>query len=309
MAGLLLVLGCGAPAKETVVWKSVGGQDLQADIYRPDGKGNGRTLLWIHGGALMHGSREEIPQAEINWWVEHGYRLALIDYRLAPETRLPGILEDLQDAASWARQKGPELFGVDPERVVMVGQSAGAYLALASGFAVNPKPPAIVAFYGYARVDGEWATGIPVVRVQTPRTDLSALEAVVSEPLPGGLSAEVHMVFDTTARASGQWTQEVVGDACDAGDAVCVSRFNPLDQVDGTFPATVLIHGEADLDVPLEESSRMAQRLEDAQVEHALVKVPGRGHGFDLQGTLDPAVTDSFEQVHAFLERTVSARE
>ena len=48
-----------------------------------------------------------------------------IDYRLAPETKLPAIVEDVQDACRWVRERGPKLFRIAPERLAVMGGSAG----------------------------------------------------------------------------------------------------------------------------------------------------------------------------------------
>ena len=86
------------------------------------------------------------------------YIVAAIDYRLAPTTKLNEILEDVSDAFHWLREQGPELFNIDPERIGVLGSSAGGYLALMSGLVVNPPPKAIVSLYGYGDIDGDWYT-------------------------------------------------------------------------------------------------------------------------------------------------------
>src|SRR4029434_8918110 len=63
---------------------------------------------------------------------------------------------DVQDAFKWVREEGPKLYKVDPKRVAVVGHSAGGYLTLMTGFAVEPRPQALIAFYGYGDVDGDW---------------------------------------------------------------------------------------------------------------------------------------------------------
>ena len=72
--------------------------------------------------------------------------LVSIDYRLAPEVKLPAIIEDLKDAFTWIREKGPPLFHANPEKLVVSGGSAGGYLALMSGICVEPRPTALVAY-------------------------------------------------------------------------------------------------------------------------------------------------------------------
>lgn len=61
--------------------------------------------MWIHGGALIFGSRATIPADENDLFLRAGYITVSIDYRLAPETKLPAILEDVEDAYRWVREK------------------------------------------------------------------------------------------------------------------------------------------------------------------------------------------------------------
>ncbi len=85
-----------------------------------------------------------------------GYTVVSIDYRLAPETKLPGILGDVQDACKWVREKGPGLFRIDPKRMAVMGGSAGGYLALATGFrfSLGPRPSSRFGVTGTLPVPG-----------------------------------------------------------------------------------------------------------------------------------------------------------
>jgi hypothetical protein len=76
---------------------------------------------------LIFGSRAGIPADENDLFLRAGYITVSIDYRLAPETKLPAILEDVEDAYCWVREKGPGLFQCDPERLAVVGQSGGVF--------------------------------------------------------------------------------------------------------------------------------------------------------------------------------------
>ena len=89
-------------------------------------------------------------------YLEAGFVVISIDYRLAPETKLPQIIEDLQDAFRWVRKTGPEAFQIDPQRVAVTGGSAGGYLTLMAGCCVQPPPQCLVSFYGYGDIVGEW---------------------------------------------------------------------------------------------------------------------------------------------------------
>src|SRR5947209_5053211 len=99
---------------ETYTFKTAGDCEIRADVYSPAGGGARPGIVWIHGGALMMGSREGIHPAQREKYLGAGYALISIDYRLAPETKLPEIIQDLRDAFRWVRERGPRLCGIDP---------------------------------------------------------------------------------------------------------------------------------------------------------------------------------------------------
>src|SRR5215470_3156750 len=89
------------PTPQTETYKTVDGLDIKADVY---GAGTGAkrpAVVWIHGGALIMGSRRGVPRPLRERLLGYGYTIVSIDYRLAPETKLPGIIDDLRDAFRW----------------------------------------------------------------------------------------------------------------------------------------------------------------------------------------------------------------
>ncbi len=93
---------------------------------------------------------------QVELYLTAGYTVVSIDYRLAPETKLQAIFEDVRDAYDWVISQGPELFNVDPDRLAVIGHSAGGYLTLMAGFLFHPRPKALVSFYGYGDILGDW---------------------------------------------------------------------------------------------------------------------------------------------------------
>ncbi|UCC74145.1 MAG: alpha/beta hydrolase, partial [Gemmatimonadota bacterium] len=144
-----------APAfvKKTFTYKVVGEAKIEADVYRTDDEVAQPVLVWIHGGALMLGTRASVPPRLLNLCQVAGFVLVSIDYRLAPDVQLPAIVEDLQDAFTWIREQGPALFHADQDRIVVAGSSAGGYLTMASGFRIRPRPTALVSFWGFGALD------------------------------------------------------------------------------------------------------------------------------------------------------------
>ena len=106
---------------ETVIYKQVDGCSIAADIYPAAGPAPAPVLLWLHGGALITGGRSGIPRLLLEELTGAGFALVSADYRLAPETKLPAIVEDVEDAARWVRGPGAGRFGFDPERLAILG--------------------------------------------------------------------------------------------------------------------------------------------------------------------------------------------
>src|SRR5437870_12860056 len=156
---LLVTIGAailGAAEKKTYTYKTVGDLVIQADVYRPDDDVVRPAIFWIHGGALIMGQRRNLRAEQLNRYLDAGFAVVSIDYRLAPENKLPEILEDIQDAWRWVRAEGPKLFRIDPDRIAVVGHSAGGYLTLAAGYLFRPRPRALVSFYGYGDITSDW---------------------------------------------------------------------------------------------------------------------------------------------------------
>ena len=112
--------------------------ELKADVFPCEGEGLRPIVLWLHGGALIMGSRESVHPLLRRELQLRGYLQVSIDYRLAPETRLPEILDDVQDALDWIRVHLPREYPVDPDRIGVIGRSAGGYLALTTGYRGRP---------------------------------------------------------------------------------------------------------------------------------------------------------------------------
>jgi acetyl esterase/lipase len=289
--------------KETYIYKTVGKCEIQADVYRLPGNAIRPVILWIHGGVLIMGHRSNISSEQLNMYLNAGYTVVSIDYRLAPETKIDGIIQDVQDACKWIREKGPELFNIDPDRMAVIGHSAGGYLTLMTGFCIEPRPNALVAFYGYGDIAGAWySRPDPFYSRQQPISEQEAYESVGTEVISGDPGQSNRWRFYLYCRQQGLWPREVTGhdpdEEPDAFDPFC-----PIRSVTAEYPPTLMLHGDVDTDVPYEQSVIMADELKRAGVEHELITISGGGHGFDGAGAESPVVASAFDKVLAFLKQ------
>ena len=87
---------------ETYTYKKVGNCLLKADVYKSV-KAYSPAIVFIHGGALILGSRKSINLEQVELFTQNGYTIVSIDYRLAPETKLESIVEDVYAAIKWIK--------------------------------------------------------------------------------------------------------------------------------------------------------------------------------------------------------------
>lgn len=311
-AGLLLALSIAAchrvdgqeVTRSTYTYKTVGDLRIRADVYRRPGDAVRPAVLWLHGGALIMGNRRGLNAVQAEKYLDAGYTIISIDYRLAPQAKLPEIIEDLADAYRWVRIDGPMLFRIDPNRIAVVGHSAGGFLTLMAGFRLTPRPAALVSFYGYGDIAGAWySRPDPFYNRQPAVAKEEAYQAVGTRVIAedqGGNRGRFYLY----TRQQGLWPLEVAGHDPDkdprAFDPVC-----PVRNVSKDYPPTLLLHGDKDTDVPFEQSVLMAKELERHGVRHELITMPGRGHGFD--GAMsDPEIAATFDRVLAFLNKQLN---
>lgn len=297
--------------KRTFIYKSVEGLQLQADVHRLPGEGARGVVVWLHPGGLIMGSRAMLPEDERDRLLRAGLVVVAVDYRLAPETKLPGILSDVEDALRWVREEGPRLFGVDARRVAVMGASAGGYLALLVAAHTQPRLAAIVSLYGYGDIAGSWYSRPDSFYRSLPRVNRAeAYRAIGQVPVAEGSLAR--NAFYIYCRQNGLWPREVAG-LDPVADASQFVSYSPERLIGVGYSPTLLLHGDRDVDVPFQMSERLAAILGRAQVEHRLIRLEGLNHAFDVFATYPPSgapiglsrpeVSRAFDEVVAFLQK------
>ena len=308
LSGLLTDTAAGEVRMQTYTYKRVGDLEIKANVYRADDEKVRPVVVWIHGGALIMGGRDSVNGRVKKMFLDAGYAIVSIDYRLAPETKLPAIIEDVEDAFKWIRAKGPELFKIDASKIAVLGGSAGGYLTLATGHRVKPRPDVLVAFYGYGDLIGDWySKPSPHRRHQRPKMPEEQVRKQVSGPAIANSRDRKGNggAFYQFCRQRGLWPAEVSG-WDPHKEAKKFDPYMPVKNVTGQYPPTLLIHGTEDTDVPFEQSIMMAEQFKKFRVDHELIAISGGEHG--LGGGDPEKIEQAYERAFQFVHRRMAGR-
>ena len=238
------------------------GVDLKLDVYRPSipSENNGASVIVVHGGAWSHGVRNDFPQWNA-WLARKGFTVFDVDYRLAPQPNYLTATGDIKCAVQWVKDHADE-FGIDPDRVALLGRSAGAHLALLAAYSAgdnrlpsacpesrsNESVRAVISLY--APIDLLWAYDNPANQrvIDGPGTLANFL---------GGDPHESNEIRDRFLLAS------------------------PTTHVSATTPPTLLIQGDSDQLVRPENMQILSEKLKNAGITNKTILIPYAQHGFD----------------------------
>ncbi|REB05283.1 alpha/beta hydrolase [Sporosarcina sp. BI001-red] len=283
--------------KTTVSYKKTSAFEIQADFY-PTNRPHAPVILYIHGGGFIWGSKADLSEELRNLYTDAGFAIFSIDYRLAPESHLTDILDDVRDALQWLVQEGREQFSVNPEQVAVVGSSAGGFLALSTGtFPIKPK--AIVSFYGYGDLFSEWAKTPSVHYLQKDLVPEAIARTQVTSTIPTLGTVQERFLLYLYCRQTGNWIEEVT-DRQTATNRSALQLLSPITQIDDTYPPTLFLHGTKDTDVPYEQSVFMRAALLQKSIPAKLITIPNGEHVFEKDFHA-PIVQNALKQVIEFL--------
>jgi acetyl esterase/lipase len=282
----------GVRVREGAVYAVLTGfRPLRLDLHLPPvDRGPVPVVVWIHGGAFMHGDRTALPplleqERLFTRLPLAGLAVASVEYRLSGEARFPAQLEDVQAAIRWLRARHREL-GIDPSRVAVWGESAGGYLA---------------AFAGVAGAAGTTVGRDAVPFAEQPTT----VAAVVDWYGPTDFAAmDRQAPPDSKMRHDDADSPEsrLIGAAVQERPDL-VARADPCRWATSSAPPFLIMHGTHDRLVPFGQSELLAARLRELGVPVELRAIDGADHVFEGYAGGAGLV----DEVVAFLVRVLAA--
>lgn len=282
--------------KETKVYRKTEDCSIRMDIYYQ--VPSAPVIVYFHGGGLIFGTRREFTDEQALYFKELGYNIISVDYRLAPETKLMDIVEDVESSIHWIRTKIEESYDINTQQMILMGRSAGGYLALLLASKLKEKPKAVISLYGYGDVLGDWYQNPSPFYLQKKRVDYETARNMVGKYGTTDGSAE-RFIFYLHCRQQGSWLEHVTG-LNRVSDLNQLKELNPINQVSPHFPPALLIHGDMDTDVPYEESVKMHHMIEISGGRSKLITMQNKEHGFDLPFST-PDGQYVFNQIAEFL--------
>ena len=242
-----------------------GEHKLQLDLYLPKDRTKATpAIIFIHGGAWKSGKRGDMKFYCVKF-AEKGYVTATLTYRLMNEAPFPAPVQDVKCAVRWLRANAAK-YKVDPERIVVSGNSAGGHLSMMIGYSDDPslegsggnndvssRVCAVVDFYGPTDLTTDFAKNQPLV-----------------QQFIGGKT------FD------------------EAPDAYKLA--SPLFHLTRDDPPTLIFHGTIDSTVPIVQADKLADKLKELGIDYVYERYDSWPHAMDLAEAVNRRCVYQMEQ-------------
>jgi acetyl esterase/lipase len=251
-------------------------RQLLCDVWQPaDGNVSGLALVYIHGGAWFYMDKDTLTRPFFRHLVAQGHTVMDVAYRLCPETDIYGMIGDVKRAIAWMKANASR-YGVDPDKIVLGGGSAGGHLSLLAAY--TPEHPeltpedlksadlsvcGVLSYYGFTDLLDLYQ-----------RSNLQQKESMPPVPIGTDLDpSERRRLFGRLDILLGGWPQ-------DAPHMYPLA--SPITHVHPGSPPTLLMQGKQDTFVPVDATCAHYAKLVEAGVPAINVVYPWTDHAFDL---------------------------
>jgi acetyl esterase/lipase len=264
----------GVKAHRDLAYVANGHERHKLDLFVPE-KTDGPLplIIWVHGGGWQNGSKEGCPPLR-NGYTGRGYAVASINYRLSGHAVFPAQIEDCKAAIRWLRAHAKQ-YNLDPQRFGVWGSSAGGHLVALLGTSGDVK-----GFDVGAHLDVS-------SRVQAVCDYFGPTDFTVFVTTPG---------YESHASATSPEAKLLGGAVMENKDKA--ARANPITYVSRDDPPFLIVHGDQDRTVPINQSQLLFTALKEAGVSAHFHTIKGAGHGQGFGGPeIEPMVSAFFDRV------------
>ncbi len=237
-----------------VEYAKVGDLSLKLDVYLPTEVEAPTLIVWVHGGAWRGGSKNNPSILPI---VEKGYAIASVDYRLTPVAPFPANVYDIKAAIRYLRANA-ELYGFKKEGFVISGSSAGGHLAALVGVS-----------NGQSELEGMVGNHLDESSDIAAIVDFygaSNLTTILNQSTPHGLSVRV-LALELLIGGHPDDLQKIAELA------------SPVFHVDENDPPLLLIHGDQDPQMPINQAHELHGVYKDMDLPVQFEVIYGGAHG------------------------------
>lgn len=256
-----------------VVYAEVDGKALALDLYVP--KPGAPLVVYVHGGAWRAGTKADgVPM----FLVDAGFAVASLEFRQTTDAPFPANVHDIKAGIRFLRAKAAE-YGYDTDKVLITGASSGAHLAVLVGVT-----------NGDAQLEGDVgdypdsSSDVQAILSYFAATDLTT---ILSLSTPFGVGVREPAL------------KLLLGDLPDAVPELA-QQASPVYHVDASDPPLLLLHGDRDPQMPVNQSLQMLGKYEEFGLDVDFIPVHGAAHGGPLFN--EPKYT---EPAVAFVQRTI----
>ncbi len=235
-----------------ITYAEVDGKKLQLDIYKPKAQKEPYLIVWVHGGAWNTGSKENPPLGLLPF----GYALASVDFRASTEKPFPADVHDIKAAIRFLRANASK-YGYKSDKIIIWGSSSGGHLAalvattnnntalegnLGSFLNISSSVQGCIDFYG-------------------PTNFLT----ILTQSTPHGLNVRLPALAILLGKPLDQVTE-------------LAKLASPVYQVDATDPPLFIVHGEQDIQVPINQSIELMSAYKSKNLKVQIEFIPEAGH-------------------------------
>lgn len=229
-------------------------QKLLLDLYLPRDTGHPPLIVWVHGGAWRRGSKKSMPLKSL---VEDGYAVASVDYRLTPVARFPAQVHDCKAAIRFLRSKQQQ-YGYDAQHIGIAGSSAGGHLAALIGVTNHHE--------GLEGTVGDHFDQTSRVHAIVDYFGPTNLTTILKQSTPHGLGVRIP-ALQLLLGGQPENTPEIARLA------------SPVFHIDAKDPPLLIIHGDQDPQVPINQSHELEGAYKNYRLEVHFEVVHGGAHG------------------------------